>query len=111
MAKRSELKSIPIYREDQSKCMHWCINNGIKIEIMLGESEYAVKYSFREDVNGVKEKRTGTYCKIEEPYEKGLVRIKVNNNGAITKSPNLYLQKEANMKIWELYCHLYDTNS
>lgn len=36
--------------------------------------------------------------------------IEVNNNGAITKSPNIYPQEEVYAKIWELYLHFYDTN-
>lgn len=57
-----------------------------------------------------KDYRKRTVWKIK-PYEKGLVKLEIYNNGAITISPKLYSQKEANMKIWELYCHFYDTNN
>lgn len=110
MAKRNTLKSIPIYREDQNKCMSWCLNNGIKTYITLGEAEELSKYSFGEYVNGQRIKRSVSSLKIIDPYEKGLVRVVVDNNGAITKSPELYTQEEANMKIWQIYCHFYDTN-
>ena len=36
--------------------------------------------------------------------------IEVNNNGAITRSPEEYSQEEVYAKIWEIYCHFYDTN-
>lgn len=67
---------------------------------------------------GIETKRTGNLYrkkksayKITTPYENGLVKIEIYNNGAITKSPVLYSQAEANLKIWELYCHFYDTNN
>lgn len=37
--------------------------------------------------------------------------IEVNNNGHITKSKEAYKIKELHLKIWELYCHFYDTNT
>lgn len=36
--------------------------------------------------------------------------IEINNNGAIIKSPEEYSQEDVYAKIWELYCHFYDTN-
>jgi len=55
--------------------------------------------------------RKRTVWKIRNPYEKGLVKIAVDNNGIRSLSPKLYTQEEANIKIWELYCHFYDTNN
>lgn len=37
--------------------------------------------------------------------------IEVNDNGLITKSPNIYKnQKIASEKIWDLYLYLYNQN-
>jgi len=36
--------------------------------------------------------------------------IEINNNGAIIKSPEPYMQEDVFAKIWELYFHYYDTN-
>ena len=104
MAKKKTIKSIPIFREDQGKCMSWCLNNGIRIHIKLGEE------GLENNRYGNLYRKKKTQYKILEPYEKGLVKIEIYNNGAITKSPKLYTQYEANLKIWELYCHFYDTN-
>ena len=75
------------YREDQSKAMSWCINNGIKIWC---------------DPNIEKK---GKYW-----YQNGTYSIVVDNNGKRTVSPETYTKKEVYTKLWELYCYMYDVN-
>ena len=38
-------------------------------------------------------------------------KIEINNNGVIIESPEEYTQEDVYAKIWEIYCHLYDTNN
>lgn len=99
MAKKKVLKGAPMFREDQSKCMSWCINNGIRMHINMGEEYSDTDY------------RRKAVWKIRDPYEKGLVKIEVNNNGVPSLSPKLYSQQEANVKMSELYCYFYDKNN
>ena len=95
MAKRNIRKATPIYREDQGNCMSWCLNKGIKIRMQLGEEKYESTY-----------KRKAVY--VSKPFEDGLVEIWIDERGRPIRSPKRYTQDEANMKIWELYCHYYD---
>lgn len=103
--KRNKMSGIPMYRVDQDKCMHWCLSNGIRIHINLGEEYLAEEWR-----TSGKEKYKVNVNKIKNPYEDGLVKIFVNNNGIIALSPKTYTQKEANLKIYEFYCHYYDNN-
>ncbi len=103
--KRNKMIGIPVYRVDQDKCMHWCFSNGIKIHINLGK-----EYLDTEWRTSGKEKYKVNVNKIKDPYENGLVKIFVDNNGIIALSPKTYTQQEANLKIYEFYCHYYDNN-
>lgn len=106
MAKKKAIQGAPMFREDQSKCMSWCINNGIRMHINMGE-----EYSAEEWTGTKKNRRKITVKKIKNTYEKGLVKIAINNNGVYSLSPKLYSQQEANVKMSELYCYFYDKNN
>lgn len=86
--------------------MSWCLNNGIRIHINLGE-----EYLTKEWIGTKENRRKVEVTKIRNTYDKGLVKVAVDNNGIPSLSPKLYTQEEANLKIWELYCHFYDTNN
>ena len=103
--KRNKMIGIPVYRADQDKCMHWCFSNGIKIHINLGKEYLGTEWR-----TSGKEKYKVNVNKIKDPYENGLVKIFVDNNGIIALSPKTYTQQEANLKIYEFYCHYYDNN-
>ena len=98
MAKRKVIRSVPIFREDQGKCMQWCLANGIRIHVQQGNEYHESDY------------RKRTVWKIK-PYKDGLVRLSIFDNGEITESPKMYTQDEAHIKIWELYCYMYDKYS
>lgn len=112
-AKRRVARNVPIVREDQGKCMSWCINNGIKIYVKLGE-EYLddEEISYWNSAKNRKDKKTIQVTKIKNPYENGLsVKVEVNDNGLIKTSGDIYTHHEAHIKIWELYCYMYDKYS
>jgi len=92
------------YREDQSKAMSWCLNNGIRIHIRLGDEYLADEW------RGSRQHRKKFRVTKIKPYDDGLVKIWFYNNGYIKISDNYYTQDEANIKIWETYCHMYDVN-
>ncbi len=70
-----------IYRSDQWDCFDWCEKNNIRV--------YPVPRKW-----------------IDKHQE-----IEVDIGGDITRSGTKYKLEEVQIKIWELYCHLYDENN
>jgi len=70
-----------IYRLDQWECFAWCEKNNIRI--------YPVprKWIIKEQ------------------------EIEIDFRGKIIRSGKKYKLEEVQTKIWELYCHFYDTES
>lgn len=93
MAKRNtQFKADDYFRLDMHSCYRWCLHNGININ----PEPVAVNRGTKHRPNYV---------------ATGEIEIVINNNGAITRSPKKYTKKEVYKKIWELYCHFYDTNN
>ena len=79
--KRKQRKKIEGYfRDDQGDAMAWCIRKAIKIHYR------PVKYNAQE------------------------YKIVIYNNGNKTVSDKVYAKEEVATKVYELYCHFYDTN-
>ena len=74
-------KSIPIFRNDQWNCFRWCVKNNIKI--------YPVPRK-----------------QHETTYE-----IEIFDNGTTQRSGVKYSYEEMALKLWELYCVIYDRNN
>lgn len=70
-----------IYRSDQWQCFEWCEKHHIKV--------YPVPRKWKD--------------KEQE--------IEVDIQGEIIRSGTKYKLSEVQLKVWELYCHLYDTRS
>ena len=81
MARKRKPLPKEVFRNDQWKCMSWCLVNGIKI--------YHVPRKY---------------------YEKDYY-IEIDDNTNKIRSPEQYPPKEASLKIWELYCYYYDKNN
>ena len=48
MAKRRKINTFPIYSEDMHSCMQWCINNRIKIYVVvINKTDFHVEVNNR----------------------------------------------------------------
>jgi len=70
-----------IYRSDQWDCFNWCEKNNIRV--------YPVPRKWND--------------KHQE--------IEVDIRGDIIRSGTKYKLEQVQIKVWELYCHLYDENN
>lgn len=78
MPKKKQKIDVPVFRRDQWWCASWCMERGIKIS------------------------------HLPKRYNDDGYYIEVYSNGKTTVSKKYDSISEADYKIWELYCHIFD---
>ncbi len=79
------------FRDDMHTCMNWCLKNGIII------------WTEADSINTSENKHRPNHIPTGE------MTIFIDQDGMKIRSPKKYKPKEVYAKIWELYCHYYDT--